>query len=312
MGEHMSLASIAFSQIIIMFLIIFIGFICYKVKLIDNEVNKKLSSILLMLINPILIFNSYQQEFSKELLGGLLISFVLAVITHVFGILISLILKKGKDKNNTVIEQFSCVYSNCGFMGIPLVYGIFGNEGVLYLTAYMTIFNLFLWTHGIILMVGKQDKKSLIKTLLSPTLVAIIIGFILFVTQIKLPVIIQGAFVYIADMNTPLAMLIAGVTIAQTNLKTVFSKVGIYIVVLIKLIIIPVVLLFVYSRFPISKAVITTAILAAACPTATTGTLFALRYNKNALYASEIFAITTLISLATIPCVMALSEVILR
>lgn len=308
----MSLASIAFNQIIIMFLIIFIGFICYKVNLIDKEVNKKLSSILLMLINPILIFNSYQQEFSKELLNGLLISFVLAVITHVFGILISLILKKGKNKTDTMIEQFSCVYSNCGFMGIPLVYGIFGDEGVLYLTAYMTIFNIFIWTHGLMLMVGKQDKKSLIKTLLSPTLIAIIIGFILFVTQIKIPSIIQGTFVYIADMNTPLAMLIAGVTIAQTNLKVVIRKIGIYMVVLIKLIIIPIVLLLVYSRFPISNAVITTAILAAACPTATTGTLFALRYNKNALYASEIFAVTTLVSLVTIPCVMAFSEFILR
>lgn len=308
----MSLASIAFNQIIIMFLIIFIGFICYKFNLIDKEVNKKLSNILLMLINPILIFNSYQQEFSKELLNGLLISFLLAVITHVFGILISLLLNKRKNKNDTVIEQFSCVYSNCGFMGIPLVYGIFGDEGVLYLTAYMTIFNLFIWTHGIILMVGKQDKKSLIKTLVSPTLVAIIIGFILFITQIKIPGVIKGAFVYIADMNTPLAMLIAGVTIAQTNLKEVFTKVGIYIVVLIKLIIIPVVLLLVYSRFPISKGVITTAILAAACPTATTGTLFALKYNKNALYASEIFAITTLVSLVSIPCVMAFSEFIIR
>ncbi len=307
----MSLASIAFNQIIIMFLIIFIGLICYKVDLIDKEVNKKLSNILLMLINPILIFNSYQQDFSKELLNGLLISFVLAVITHVFGIIISALFIR-KKKKDFGIERFSCIYSNCGFMGIPLVNGIFGSEGVLYITAYMTIFNLFIWTHGVILMVGKQDKKALIKTLISPTLIAIIIGFILFISQIKLPSIITGAFEYVADMNTPLAMLIAGVTIAQTNLKEVFSKTGIYIVVLIKLIIIPVALLFVYSIFPMSKAVITTAILAAACPTATTGTLFALRYNKNALYASEIFAISTLVSLATIPSVMALADYILK
>lgn len=307
----MSLASIAFNQIIIMFLIIFIGLICYKVNLIDQEVNKKLSNILLMLINPLLIFNSYQQEFSKELLNGLLISFVLAVITHVFAIIISAVFIR-KSKKDFGIERFSCIYSNCGFMGIPLVNGIFGGEGVLYITAYMTIFNLFIWTHGVIIMVGKQEKKAFIKTLISPTLIAIIIGFTLFISQIKLPSIITGTFEYIADMNTPLAMLIAGVTIAQTNLKNIFSKAGIYVVVFIKLLIIPVVLLLIYSMFPISKIVVTTAVLAAACPAAATGTLFALRYNKNALYASEIFAITTLASLATIPCIMALAEFILK
>jgi malate permease and related proteins len=311
MENSMSLAYIALNQIIVMFLIIIVGIISYKFKLIDKESNKKLSDLLLMLVNPLVIFVSYQRDFSKELLNGLMISFLLAIITHVFGIFISYIVLRGKNNPDVVIERFSSIYSNCGFMGIPLVNGIFGGEGVFFITAYMTIFNLFIWTQGLIMMVGKQDKKTMLKTLISPTLIAIVLGVIFFILQIRVPDIVFKTADYVASMNTPLAMMIAGVTIAQTDIRKVFAKIRIYLVVIVKLLLIPGILLIIYSRFPIHKTVITTAILAAACPTAATGTLFALKYNKNALYASEIFAITTVASMATIPLIMALTELIL-
>lgn len=308
----MSLAYIALNQILIMFLIIIIGFICYKTKLIEKETNKKLSNILLMLVSPLLIFISYQREFSSELLNGLLISLLLAFLTHVFGIIVANVILRGKEDKDLVIERFSSIYSNCGFMGIPLINGILGSEGVFYITAYVTIFNIFIWTHGLIMMIGKQDRKTMLKTLISPTLIAIFLGFIFFITQIRVPAIMYQALDYVASMNTPLAMIIAGVTIAQTDVIRVFIKFRIYLIVFVKLLFIPLVLLFIYSRFPINGAVLTTAVIAAACPTAATGTLFALRYNKNALYASEIFAITTLVSIVTIPIVSAVMELIMN
>lgn len=306
----MSLANIALDQILIMFSIILIGFICYKVKLIDALMNKHLSNMLLMLVSPILIFNSYIRDFSPELLKGLLISLGLAVLTHIIAIIVTYGILRGKTNKDLVIERFSAIYSNCGFMGIPLINGILGSEGVFYITAYMTVFNAFIWTHGLIMMIGKQDKKTMIKTLISPTLIGILLGFIFFLGRIPLPNVIKTALVYVGDMNTPLAMLIAGVTIAQTNIKKVFFKFRIYFVATVKLLVIPILLLLIYSRFNVPNAVLTTAIVAAACPTAATGTLFALRYNKNALYASEVFAVTTLISMVTLPLVVALIEYI--
>lgn len=306
----MSLVNITTNQILIMFIIILIGFICYKTNLIDKETNKKLSGILLMLVNPILIFESYIREFSAELLQGLLISFGLAIATHVIGIIIAYVLLRGKEEKDVVIERFSSIYSNCGFMGIPLINGILGGEGVFYITAYMTIFNIFVWTHGLTMMIGKQDKKTTIKTLISPTLIAIFLGIIFFITRMTLPEVVLHSFRYISGLNTPLAMIIAGVTIAQTDIRKTFIKLRIYYVTAIKLLIIPIALLLLYSRFPIPKEVLITAIVAAACPTGATGTLFAIRYNKNALYASEIFAMTTLLSIATLPLVVALITMI--
>ncbi len=319
----MSISSIALNQIIVMFIIMIIGFICYKVKLIDEETNKKMSNILLMLVNPLIILVSYQREFTKELFNGLLISLLLGISTHLIAILVSYVLLRKKTmfgKNNSdnkgetsksqdvSIERFSAIYSNCAFMGIPLVNGIFGSEGVFYLTAYITVFNILVWTHGIVMIAGKQDKKSTVKMLLSPTIFATVFGFLLFIIQIKFPPNLLEAFTYISNINTPLAMIIAGVTIGQTNIMKAFSNLRLYYTAIIKLLIIPILLLLLYSRFSIDKTVLITSILAVSCPTAATGTLFALRFDKNALYASELFAITTIFSLGFIPLIMAVSE----
>jgi len=310
MGVNMSLASIALDQILIMFLIIIIGMICYKAKLIDKELNKKLSNILLMVVSPLLIFNSYQREFSSDLLQGLGISFGLALASHLISILAAQVFVRGKD-SNAVIDRFSAIYSNCGFIGIPLINGLVGKEGVFYITAYLTVFNVFVWTHGVIMMVGKQTRKEIIKTLISPTIIAIVLGMFAFLMKIRMPYIIYESIEYVASMNTPLAMLIAGVSIAQTNIVKVFLKPRIYLVVVLKLLLIPVLLLFLYTRLPINETVLTTVLLGVACPTAATGTMFALRYNKDAVYASEIFAITTLASVVSIPAVMALLGIFL-
>ncbi len=305
----MSLANTVLNQILIMFILILVGYICYKLKLIDESFNKKLSDLLLMLVSPFLIFNSFQREFSKELLTGLLISLGLAVITHLFGILAAYVLLRGRNPD-VVIERFSVIYSNCGFIGIPIINGIFGSEGVFYITAYITIFNLFLWTQGLIMMNGVQSPKTMIKTLISPTLVSIILGFIFFIAQIRVPAIIFDSMEYVAAMNTPLAMIIAGVTIAQTNIWKIFIKPRIYLAVFLKLIFIPVIVLLIYSKLQLEVPVLAAAVLAAACPTGATGTVFAIRYQKNALYASEIFAMTTLGALITIPVIMAVMDFI--
>ena len=306
----MSLAFTAFNQIMIMFFIIIVGVICYKTKLIDKDANKKLADLVLMVVNPLVIFISYQREFDKELLKGLLISLLLALITHIFGILITLLLLRSRQHEKVVLERFAVVYSNCGFIGIPLVNGIFGSEGVFYLTAYMTIFNLVVWTHGAITVSGKTDKKSIIKALLSPSVIATVSGFVLFVLGILIPKPIYEAVNYIAGMNTPMAMLVAGATIAQTDIKKLIMKVRIYYVALLKLIVLPIAVLLIFSMFNISRIVLLTLVLAAACPTAATINLFALRFGKDYKYASEMFAVTTILCSITIPIVMIIANYI--
>ncbi len=300
----MTLAVIALNQILIMFLIMLLGFFCYKIKILNHETNRKLSDFLLLIVNPLLIFNSYQREFNKELLLGLEISFVLAFVSHLVAMGVARLVIRGKDKQDNSLERFSAVYSNCGFIGIPLINSLFGSEGVFYLTAYLTVFNVLIWTHGVVLMTGQKDMKAILKTLVSPTFIAIIAGLVLFLINVRIPEVLYRSMDYVASMNTPLAMIIAGATMAQSQLKKVLLKGRIYLVVIMKQLVIPAILVILFHKLPIDNMILTTTVIAAGCPVAATGMLFALRFNKNHLYASELYSVSTVTSLVTIPILM--------
>lgn len=304
-----TLAINSLKQIMIMFLMIILGAVCYKKKIINKDTNKALSDLVLMVVNPLLIFSSYQRAFDPTLLKGLLISLVLGVATHLTGILVARMLVRGKKHGeHLTIERFAVIYSNCGFIGIPLVNGIFGSEGVFYITAYMTIFNLFVWTHGVIMMTGKRDKKTMLEAVLSPSVIATVSGFVLFVTRVGLPDTVIKAVNYIGDMNTPLAMLVAGVTIAQTDLLKLIVKVRVYYISILKLILLPLMMLLIFSFFNLPRVVLLTSVLAAGCPAAASINLFSIRYGKDYLYASELFAVTTISSAITVPLIMSIAE----
>jgi predicted permease len=306
----MSLAITAFQQIFIMFILIVAGIFSYKTKLIDQPMSKKLSDLVLLLVNPLVIFMSYQRKFEPSLLTGLLISLILALVSHLFSIILSVIVfPKKNHEAEASIERFAVIYSNCGFIGIPLVYGIFGSKGVFFLTSYMTISSFFVWTHGAITISGKSDRNSILKSLLSPPIIATVLGFAFFMSRIILPNILGKALNYIGDMNTPLAMMVAGVTIAQTDVVKLFGKLRLYYIAFLKLLLIPISMVLLFSRFhQVQQVVLLTSILATACPTAANINLFSLRFGKDYRYASEIFTLSTILSIVSIPLVMILAN----
>lgn len=300
--------TVIINQILKMILLILIGVLCYRLKLIDQKGNKMLANLLLMVINPPLVFMSMQSEFSPHLITGLLTSYMLAIFSHVIMILLSRWLIPSTGNVNYSIERYCIIYSNCGFIGLPLVQAVLGNEGVLYLTAYMVTFGFFTWTHGILLMNGASDVKSLMKGILSPALIACILGLICFLLQIHIPEILADTMNYLGGMNTPLAMIIAGVSIAQTNLSKMFLNKKIYFVTFCKLLLMPILLLFLLLILKPAPLVSYAALIAAACPVAATGTAFAIRFHKNYTYCSELYSFTTVCSLLTIPLFLYIAE----
>lgn len=300
----MNLAVISLRQIFTMVVLMAIGIMSYKINLINDETNKRLSNFVLMLVNPLVIFLSYQRDFEKDLLIGLMISLLLAVISFALNIFLSALLFPSKSNKNRAAERFATIYSNCGFIGIPLVNGLFGSEGVFYITAYMTIFNLLVWTHGVILISGKRDWKSIKRALLSPAVIATISGFILFIVRLQLPDIVLTPLNHLGNTNTPLAMIVAGVSIAQTNIRELIKNYRIFYVSFIKLLVFPLIIAALFSLLPFEQTITATSILANACPTATTLIMFAYRYDKNVTYSSQLFAATTILSMITIPFVM--------
>lgn len=294
-------------QVIIMLLILGVGMIAYRTKLISKEGNKQLSTLLLMIVNPVLIFVAYDQKFDKQHLTGLFLSFGITIVGMIVMIVLSHFLVKDKSKAYRV-ERFAATYSNTGFIGIPIVNGVFGAEGVFYLTGVITVFNIIVWTHGIILMGGKDGEKPSIKetakNLMSPALIAAFLGLIVYLAQIPIPSMIKECLGYISDMNTPLAMLIAGLTLAQADLKKVFFNKRIYYVCFLKLIVYPMILLLLFRWLPIDPVIILSIIISLGGPVAATCTAFALRFDHHPIFASELFAVSTIFSAVSLPLIM--------
>lgn len=293
-------------RIIIMFIILLIGFFCYKKGLITKQGTKPLSVVELNLVNPILIFMSYQKDYDSAMTHNLIWAFILSALSYAVAIALSYVFISKKQKSFSV-ERFSIIYSNCGFIGIPLINGLFGAEGVLYLTAYITFFNFLVWTHGLMTMKEKIDFSSALKALKAPSVIAIFLGLICYFTRLSLPTVPAQALQYISDMNTPLAMIIAGATAAQTNILCVFRKPRNYLICFYKLLAIPLIAFLVIRLFNVPSIVCTTLTVAAACPVATTGIMFAITLNKDSEKCSELFTMSTLLSLLTLPLVTVIT-----
>lgn len=146
-------------QVFIMALLAGVGILCRKLKLLDDACTKKLSTVVLNFATPMVILVSYQKPFDPETLNTLLLSFLIAIISYVIAFILVPLIIRSKDKEGQLIERFSCLYSNCAFMGIPLIQGVYGAEGVFCLTAYVTMFNLCSWTHGVVMM--KAESRTL-------------------------------------------------------------------------------------------------------------------------------------------------------
>ena len=294
-------------RIIIMFIILLIGFFCYKKGLITKQGTKQLSAVELNLVNPILIFMSYQKDYDSAMTHNLIWAFYIISLIIYCSNCLKLCVYKQKAKVVFSVERFSIIYSNCGFIGIPLINGLFGAEGVLYLTAYITFFNFLVWTHGLMTMKEKIDFSSALKALKAPSVIAIFLGLICYFTRLSLPTVPAQALQYISDMNTPLAMIIAGATAAQTNILCVFRKPRNYLICFYKLLAIPLIAFLVIRLFNVPSIVCTTLTVAAACPVATTGIMFAITLNKDSEKCSELFTMSTLLSLLTLPLVTVIT-----
>ncbi|MCM1577421.1 MAG: AEC family transporter [Ruminococcus sp.] len=309
----MDLSVICFTQIIIMFLLAAVGFLCGKINIISREMGSGLSKFVLEVVNPVLIFTSYQKDFDSGLLKGLVTAFLLAFASYALMILFLGVSYRKREDDEAIAEQFAAVYSNCAFMGIPLINGLFGSEGVFCLTGYVTVFNIMVWTHGVILFGGKGTKTSLKKVISSPAVIAVFLGLGTFLlrpllTGVTFPGAVTAAVnvameaaEHIASMNTPLAMICAGVTISGTKLGDDLKKPGIYRAAVLRLIVCPLMFFLAFRWFDIPKVVFITVLAASGCPAAATGTMFALRYKKCPEFSAVIFAVTTVLSAVTLP-----------
>ena len=292
--------------VIVIFIFIAIGFILNKIKFVDDHTEKQMSKILLYVVNPALIINTYQRPYSSGMLRGLLIAFALALLSHIVGIVVSTIfVRRGSE---LAVERFSVVYSNCGFMAFPIIAAFVPENGLFYAGAYVTIFNLLSWTHGLFLMSGEKNIKTTLRSLFSPALISICLGLTMFFLQFTLPKIPADVIEKLAAINTPMAMIIAGVGLGRAGIFNTIRPSRAYIVSMLRLLVVPFVMIIILKFLPVSSELINTNLIATCCPIGASIVLFSNMCNKDSLYASKLVALSTLFSLGTIPLMLIFSK----
>lgn len=296
------------TQIVVMSLLMGVGVLCAKTGIINDERSKGLSEIAMKISTPAVIVASFQRVYTPENARGLFYSFLLALVCIFIAGAVGYILvrRRDRDKDKQIIERFSVIYSNCAFIGIPLVNGVYGEEGIFYLTAFFALFNLFVWSHGVIMMKGEKSLKSLLHALKAPAFISVFVGLALFLLQIDLPYIIDSSLQFVGGLVTPIGMMVAGATIAKTKLVKGRVTLRIHFLVLLRLIVTPVITILVFALFPYDEMQMGVCLIAAACPSATICTMFAVAYCKDSVYSAQIFAISTIWSMVTLPLMMNL------
>ena len=296
----MDLFTILLKQLMIMSIFICIEYILFKKKMITVNGSKELSNLLLYIVLPAVIINSYNVKSTPERVEGIIISFIVSLIALILSICVCALVY-GKRKK---IEHFGVSFSNAGFMGIPIATAIIGNENVFYISAFVALLNILQWTYGVVVMTESKDCIKLDKLIKNPILIAMVIGLSIFFLQIPVPEVATKTISSLASLNAPTAMIILGVYLAQTDIKSVFVGKEMYITSFIRLVFIPVFTLLMLYFLPINQNIKLAVIIAASAPIGSNVAVFAQIYNLDYKHAVKTVCLTTILSVISMPFII--------
>lgn len=298
-------------QVIILYLIAGIGFVADKTKVFAQDDGKRLVDLLFNLILPIAVINSFMSmERTAEHIKGLAISFLLAFLTHIIAVGISSLTFKKHSLAERGIYHYAITFSNAAFLALPLAQSVVGEEGVFYSACYVAVFNIFAFTYGINQISGKRAKINVKNIILNPGTISVMIGIPLFLLQVHLPEFLADAMQRVGSCNSPMAMIVFGTFFANCNLKNIFLKKEVYLVSLLRLVVIPVLMLFVFKLVGVEGNMRIALTISASAPVATNTAMYAAKYDNNTALSSELVGQTSIFSIITMPVVVALSSVI--
>lgn len=301
----------ALTQVVILYIIVAIGFFCHKAGIYTEKVSRLTTDLLFYIVTPAMIARSFISiEFSRDTLKGLGLSFLAAVIFHGIGILLSELVFHKTEQEKAAIYKFAAVYGNVGYMVLPLAERLLGSEGVFYCSAVVILFNILSFTHGMRIMTkGEKGSKISIKSLIvNPGFIGIAIGLPIFLLKINLSQILYMPLSYVADLQTPLAMLMFGTYLASADIKKVFSDYRVFVCLAIKLFAMPLLTVLSLKLMGFSGMLLAACTLSASAPTANNTVMFAAKFNKDTALASAVTAFISIISIFTMPLMVAVAQ----
>lgn len=298
------------TQVFILFILIGLGFLATRNKLITKDGVSTMTEIMLYLVTPCVIINAFQKDFDRELFRGFLISFVSAVLAHVVAIVLAKLIIKDADENREKVLRFATIFSNCGFMSLPLLEALLGESGVFYGASYVAVFNIIAWSYGLKMMDGSQSKLSIKKLLFNPGVTSVIVGLALFFTSFHLPEIVMTPIKYLAALNTPVPMLIIGYYVAQLKLGEKKTSINEFIAIILRLVVTPMVVFGILYLCNIRGDLLVSCVLSCSAPVAATTTMFSIKFGRDAQLSAKLVAVTTLVSIVSMTLIVGFVQYI--
>ena len=315
-------------QVAILFVLMGAGALMRKAGFFRENAIDGLVNILILVVTPCLIVDVFQRPFDPSMLRGLGLAFAIAILAHLVMVALAYLSVRHRDGNVRRPLMLAAVFSNAGFMGLPLEQAVLGDVGVFYGVVYVVVFNLVMWSWGYHLMKSEECKvknKTMgghktfhssffnFHSVLNPGTVGLALGAPLFFCSAKLPAVIGVPVHHMANLNTPLAMIVIGYGLMGARLGPVVRTGAVYVATLFRLIVCP--LLVIAALYPFRHALDRNMMLAltvsASAPVAAMVSMFAAKFNRDVDASVAIVSGTTLLSILTMPIVIALAMAVL-
>lgn len=295
-------------QVLVLFILISVGFLCGKIKMLNENSVKSINDLVLYIVCPCVIINSFIRKFDKTMLEGLLVTAAAALFVMMLSILIAHFVFHDKNDTKNRVYKFATVFSNCGFISLPLQQALLGNEGVFYGAAYIAVFNIVMWTAGVYISSGDIKMLSPKKVFLNPCIIAVAVGIVIFVFSIPVPDIISEPIGYLSALNTPVPMIIIGFYLSQSKILDAFKNIKNFLCVGLRLVILPLISLGAFMLCGINGKVLIAALIATAASSAAATTMFAAKFGNDTSLSVNIVTMSTLLSVITMPLIVGFAQ----
>jgi predicted permease len=313
----------------LLFIIIALGFICQKIRLLTEEANKCMADIVMYFVTPCVIINAFSATmYSKaELLGilkNIAVVAIVSVLLHVVMILSVYFIFRFKAEDRRRVMRFAAVFSNAGFIALPLAQALIdtptSHEGALYAAVFLAVFNIALWTWGLVDMSGEKKAMNYKKILFNPGIIGVVVGLFVFTSPlymtfgetagIRLPGLVMDALGALSALNLPLPMLMVGYYLGKADIMAAFKDGWSYFCMAMRLIIFPLVTLAILYVCGVRGNVLTVLVIGASAPVGATTTIFSAKFNRDTELSVRLVALSTILSMITMPIIVGLTQMI--
>ena len=313
----------------LLFIIIALGFLCQKIRLLTEEANKCMADIVMYFVTPCVIINAFSSTmYSRaELLGilkNIAVVAAVSVVLHTVMILSVYLLFRFRDEDRRRVMRFAAVFSNAGFIALPLAQALIDtpecHEGALYAAVFLAVFNIALWTWGLIDMSGERKAMNYKKILFNPGIIGVVIGLFIFTSPlymtvgntagIRLPSLVSDALSAMSALNLPLPMLMVGYYLGKADLLAAFRDGWSYFCMAMRLVVFPMLTLGVLYLCGIRGNVLTVLVIGASAPVGATTTIFSAKFNRDTELSVRLVSLSTILSMITMPLIVGITQMI--